>query len=109
MKKSENSDFVSQAVSDLLCLDLIEELACKPNIINRFQSLPAVRESNGSFWIFGMSISLFTSRSLNARTLALPHSYLAAIIICLKLILSAVTTMLEFFRTIQNFSPLLGI
>ena len=45
----ENSDFVSQAVSDLLCLDLIEELACKPNVINRFQSLPAVRESNGSF------------------------------------------------------------
>ena len=30
----ENSDFVSQAVSDLLRLDLIEELACKPNIIN---------------------------------------------------------------------------
>ena len=30
----ENSDFVSQAVNDLLRLDLIEELACKPNIIN---------------------------------------------------------------------------
>ena len=78
----ENSDFVSQAVSDLLRLDLIEELACKPNIINRFQSLPAVRESYGSYWIFGMSISLFTIRSLNAKTLALAHSYLVAIIIC---------------------------
>ena len=105
----ENSDFVSQSVSDLLRLDLIEELASKPNIINRFQSLPAVRESNSSFWIFVMSISLFTSRSLNARTLALPHSYLAAIITCLSLILSPVTTMLKFFRTIENFSPLLGI
>ena len=30
----ENSAFVSQAVNDLLRLDLIEELACKPNIIN---------------------------------------------------------------------------
>ena len=30
----ENSDFVSQAVNDLLRLDLIEELACKSNIIN---------------------------------------------------------------------------
>ena len=30
----ENSDFVSQAVNDLLRLDLIKELACKPNIIN---------------------------------------------------------------------------
>ena len=30
----ENSDFVSHAVNDLLRLDLIEELACKPNIIN---------------------------------------------------------------------------
>ena len=29
----ENSDFVSQAVSDLLRLDLMKELACKPNII----------------------------------------------------------------------------
>ena len=30
----ENSDFVSQAVNNLLHLDLIEELAGKPNIIN---------------------------------------------------------------------------
>ena len=30
----ENSDFVSQTVNNLLRLDLIEELACKPHIIN---------------------------------------------------------------------------
>jgi len=30
----ESSDFVSQAINDLLRLDFIEELACKPNIIN---------------------------------------------------------------------------
>ena len=80
----ENSDFVSQAVSVLLRLDLIEELACKPNIINR--SVSVSTRSSGKqrlisclIWIFVMSISLFTSRSLNARTLALPHSYLAAV------------------------------
>ena len=102
----ENSDFVSQTVSALLrSVDLIEELASKPNIINGFQSLPDIRERNSSFWTFVMSISLFTSKCLNARTLALPHSYLAAIISCLNLISSPVTTMLKFFRTIENFSP----
>ena len=30
----ENSDFVSQTVNNLLRLDLIGELACKPHIIN---------------------------------------------------------------------------
>ena len=30
----ENSDFVSQAASDLLRLDLIAKLACKPDVIN---------------------------------------------------------------------------
>ena len=30
----ENSDFVSQTVNNSLRLDLIEELACKPHIIN---------------------------------------------------------------------------
>ena len=30
----ENNDFVSQTVNNLLRLDLIEELACKPHIIN---------------------------------------------------------------------------
>ena len=106
----ENSDFVSQAVSDLLRLDLIEEIACKPNIINPLpvSTRSSGKQRNDSFWIF-KSISLFTSRSLNTRALALPHSYLAAIITCLNLILSPVTTMLKFSRTIENFSPLLGI
>ena len=71
--------------------------------LTRFQCLPTVQGSNCSFWIFGMSISLFTSRSLNEKTLVLLNSYLAAIIICLNLILSPVTTMLEIFRTNRKF------
>ena len=98
----ENSDFVKLSLIYFACAQS-KNLLVSLISLTRFQSLPAVWESNGSFWIFVMSISLFTSRSLNATTLALPHSYLAEIITCLNLILSPVTTILKFFRTIENF------
>ena len=80
-----------------------------PISLTRFHFLPVVQESKGSFWIFDMSTSLYTSRSLNAKIWVSLRSYLIVIITCLNLNLRLVITKLKFSRTTENFSLLLGI
>ena len=87
----ESRDFVSQAVSDLLRLVLIEELACKPNIINpvsvstcssgKQRLILDLRHVNHFFYK-----QKFKCEDLSAAT------NLVAIITCLNLILSPVVT-----------------
>ena len=46
-------------------------LLVSPISLTRFQFLTFVRESKGLFWIFDMSKSLYTSRSLNSKILGI--------------------------------------
>ena len=46
-------------------------LLVSPISLTRFQFLTFVRESKGLFWIFDMSNSLYTSRSLNSKILGI--------------------------------------
>ena len=46
-------------------------LLVSPISLTRFQFLTFVRESKGLFWVFDMSNSLYTSRSLNSKILGI--------------------------------------
>ena len=83
--------------------------ACKPDIINPVSVSNHSSGSKGSFWIFDMSTSLHTSRSLNWKIWASLRNYLIVIITCLNLTFSLVITTVRFSRTTENSSLSLGI
>ena len=96
-------------LSDLFRLDLIEELACKPDIINPLSV--STRSSGKQRLILDLRhVNQFTtSISLNAKIWLSLRSCLIVIITCSNFILSLVITTLIFSRTTENFSLLLGI
>ena len=96
-------------LSDLFLLDLIEELACKPDIINPLSV--STRSSGKQRLILDLRhVNQFTtSISLNAKIWLSLRSCLIVIITCSNFILSLVITTLIFSRTTENFSLLLGI
>ena len=105
----ENSDFVSQTVNNLLRLDLIEELACKPHIINPLSV--STRRSGRQRLILDLRHvnqfiykQKFKCEDLGVATQLFDHNY------CLFLFdLKSDYHHIEIFRTTENFSLLLAI
>ena len=82
-------------------------LLVSPISLTRFQFLTFVRESKGLFWIFDMSTSLYTSRSLNSKILGIATRLFDRNYYLFKFYLKSVT--LRFSQTTENFSLSLRI
>ena len=82
-------------------------LLVSPISLTRLQFLTFVRESKGSFWIFDMSTSLYTSRSLNSRILGIATQLFDRNYCLFKFYLKSAT--LRFSQTTENFSLSLRI
>ena len=82
-------------------------LLVSPISLTRFQFLTFVRESKGLFWIFDMSTSLYTSRSLNSKILGIATQLFDRNYCLFKFYLKSAT--LKFSQTTENFSLSLRI
>ena len=91
------------------CLFLRQKilLLVSPISLTRFQFLTFVRESKGLFWIFDMSTSLYTSRSLNSKILGIATQLFDRNYCLFKFYLKSAT--LRFSQTTENFSLSLRI
>ena len=81
--------------------------ACKPDIINPLSVSNLRSESKGLFWIFDMSTSLYTSRSLNSKILGIATQLFDRNYCLFKFYLKSAT--LRFSQTTENFSLSLRI
>ena len=81
--------------------------ACKPDIINPLSVSNLRSESKGLFWIFDMSTSLYTSRSLNSKILGIATQLFDRNYCLFKFYLKSAT--LKFSQTTENFSLSLRI
>ena len=82
-------------------------LLVSPISLTRFQFLTFVRESKGLFWIFDMSTSLYTIRSLNSKILGIATQLFDRNYCLFKFYLKSAT--LKFSQTTENFSLSLRI